>query len=185
VVWYPSSSYVALRSVSDRSVFPCPGLSLPASLPNPSLGFRFICHARDLLRLYVWAILLGLGMTYAISSGLAEYYYAQASRVTDAAQMITMDRKAAVVFPLDRRYRMASAIAMGNIAIQGQNKDWMKITIPEIKAALVTDPTQADLLFMLIVCDLTLGQNDEAQTYFNQFKYYAKNSPLIEKLQGK
>ena len=96
-----------------------------------------------------------------------------------------MDRKAAAVFPLERRYRVASAILLGNIAVQNNNKDLMKVAIPEIKQALVTDPTQADLLAMLIVSDLTLGQNEEAQTYFNQFKYYAKNSPLIEKLQGK
>ena len=69
---------------------------------------------------------------------------------------------------------------MGNLGVQIDNKDLKRIAVPEMKAALVNDPTSADILAMLVACDLNLDRDTEAQLYYDQFKRVAKMSPLIQ-----
>jgi hypothetical protein len=115
----------------------------------------------------------------------AEFDLAQAERQTDLTQKVTLLRNSAQLFPLDRRYRIASALLIANIAVQIKEDNWKRFAIPEVRKALMTDPTSADLLAMLIMCELALGQNADAQADFDQFKHVAKISPLIAMLQGK
>lgn len=75
--------------------------------------------------------------------------------------------------------RGASARLMAVIAIDNNDKAWGQASIPELKKALEVDYTSADLLFKLITIELNLGQDKEAQFYFNRFKLVDSHSPFI------
>jgi hypothetical protein len=94
--------------------------------------------------------------------------------------MVLHLRESAKWFPLDRRFRTASASLLGNQAIQQKDPQFKIVAIPELKYALQTDPTSADLLAMLVASELAMGQTEEAQVYYNQFRYVAKKSPLLD-----
>jgi hypothetical protein len=94
--------------------------------------------------------------------------------------MIGELRESARLFPFDRRFRTASASLLGNQAIQAKQPAYTIAAIPEMKMAIETDPTSADILAMLVASDLAMGQTEEAQHYYDQFKRVAKRSPLIE-----
>lgn len=68
---------------------------------------------------------------------------------------------------------------LGNIVLQA-SPEWKLAALPELKAALETDPTQADLLAMLVSIDLSLDRTEEAQAYYDQFKLVAKRSQLLK-----
>lgn len=68
---------------------------------------------------------------------------------------------------------------LGNIVLQA-SPEWKLAALPELKAALETDPTQADLLAMIVSIDLSLDRTEEAQAYYDQFKRMAKSSRLNE-----
>lgn len=149
-------------------------------LPKAVSDSRFTTRARPLLRRCVLVILLGIGLAYATCSMLAEYYYSVGKAGRDARENIAAFRHSAELFPLDRRFRTASALFLANLAVSRDNEQLKKIAIPEIKVALQTDPTQADLLAILITCELELKLDKDAQGHFEQFKRVAKKSPLIE-----
>ena len=134
---------------------------------------------RRFLRRCVLVTALGLGSTYAVCAGLSERdYTAGVTGKTSIGERVVTLRQAARLFPFDRRFRTASAVLIANIALQTDLKDWKAAAVPELKVALATDPTQADLLGMLIAFDLALERTAEAQAYYDRFKQVAKNSPL-------
>lgn len=147
--------------------------------PRVSLASRFTTHARAFLRLSVLAILLVGGLAYATCSMLAEYTYA---RGTDGSgtvgQQLSVLKLGAKLFPLERRFRTAPAKVLGNIVLQA-SPEWKLAALPELKAALEADPTQADLLAMIVSIDLSLDRTEEAQAYYDQFKLVARKSALI------
>lgn len=148
---------------------------------NHQSVFRSTSRARHFLQRCAWVILLGTGLTYATCSLLAESYYAFGMNGTGpAGDRIVALRHAANLFPLERRFRTASALLLGNLAIQQGSDEWKAAAVSELKMALDRDPTQADLLAMLIAFDLSLDRTAEAQTYYDQFKRVAKTSPLID-----
>lgn len=54
---------------------------------------------------------------------------------------------------------------LGNLALTRKEREFKIIAIPEIEAALVNDPTQSDLLVMVIQSEWALGLKDYAQTH--------------------
>lgn len=72
---------------------------------------------------------------------------------------------------------------LGNLGIQNGD-DWKRVAIPELQHALITDPTQADLIAMLVASDLVLNRTEEAQRYYDRFKIVAKRSPLLDMVKG-
>lgn len=89
------------------------------------------------------------------------------------------------MFPWEHRFRTAAGILVANAGIQTKELSVKAALIPAVKQALISDPTQADLLAMLIDMDIAIGNQPEAQFYLNQFKRVAKKSALIAKFQGK
>jgi hypothetical protein len=76
---------------------------------------------------------------------------------------------------------------LGNLSIQASGKPedvqiWRQAGIAEIKHALERDPTQADIMAMLIMLELSLNQEAEAQQYYTHFKHIAKKSALLDKV---
>jgi hypothetical protein len=119
-------------------------------------------------------------MVYASRLLLAEWTFAQAVKSETPAQKIIGLRKSAALFPLDHRFRLASALAIGSYAAASPSDDWKLAAIPELRLALARDPTAADVLAMLIKFEMDLGLTNQAQQDFNQFKRVAVKSPLIE-----
>jgi two-component SAPR family response regulator len=110
---------------------------------------------------------------------VAEYYFKWGSEGTPGQMLIDL-RKSGASFPLERRFRVASASFLGNMAMQQEDIGWKRVAIPEIKRALVADPTQADLLGMLIASELAIGDVKSAQAHYDQFKLVAKKSSLLD-----
>lgn len=125
-------------------------------------------------------LLLVAGVLYASCSMGAEIEYARGLRAGELVAAVRDMRASAAIFPFDRRFRIASASLLGNIALENADAAFLKAAVPELKVALQTDPTEADLLAMLIAFDLASGNTAEAQTYYDTFKIVAKQSPLIE-----
>lgn len=121
-----------------------------------------------------------MGLLYAMASITAEYYYKWGSEGSDIGEMVNDLRRSAHIFPLDRRFRTSSASFLANAAMQQSDPAWQRIAIPEIRHALQADPTQADILAMLVACELNLGLTSEARAHYAQFKYVAKRSPLLD-----
>lgn len=94
-------------------------------------------------------------------------------------------RKAAELFPLERRNRQASASLIGNIAIQNNDPQWKLAAIPELRFALSKDPASADLLAMLVVFEVSMGQREQGKKDFAIYKQIAKLSPLIGIMEDK
>jgi hypothetical protein len=129
----------------------------------------------------LWLVLVITGLIYAGLSLAAECEYASGISGTKmAGDRIGALRLSARLFPIERRYRIASALLLGNIALQNDNAQWKAAAVPEIKLALVDDPTSADLLAMLIAFDLSLDRINEAQAYYDRFKRVARRSPLLD-----
>lgn len=59
----------------------------------------------------------------------------------------------------------------------------MAAAIPEMRLAMISDPTQADILGMLVACERAVGQEDLAQAHYRWFKYIAKRSLALEWMQ--
>ncbi len=149
--------------------------------PKVSSAFRFTVLLRRSLRLSVLAILLVAGLTYAILTMLGELSIAHGYANSNLVTRIELFRRAAKLFPLERRFRIASANQLANFALQAEKNDTLlEIAASEIKYRLTTDPTQADLLAMLVQIELTLNHDAEAQLYYDQFKRVAKKSPLLD-----
>jgi hypothetical protein len=89
-------------------------------------------------------------------------------------------RKAAALFPFDHRYRIGSSLFLGNVAVQVDNDQVKEIAVGEMKHALITDPTSADILGLLVACELVLHKDADAQMHYDQFKRVAKMSPLMD-----
>lgn len=151
----------------------------PLSPPKLSSASRFTTHARRLLRRCVLAILLAAGLIYATCSMLAEIDYVNGMTQGSLGDRVTALRQSAILFPFERRYRIASAILLGNLAL-AQNLEWKRVAAIELRAALTKDPTSADLLAMVVAFDLALDRTAEAQAYYDQFKRVAKKSPLLD-----
>ena len=75
---------------------------------------------------------------------------------------------------------MGAARLISMIALASDNIEWKKAAIPELTVALNTDITASDLLMRLILIDLSLNRNEQAQFYYDRFKLVARRSPLIE-----
>ena len=98
----------------------------------------------------------------------------------DAAVNVINLRKSAAWFPLDRRFRIASASYILNLAVGIDNDQWKAAAIPEGLYALQTDPSSADILALVTACELKLGRGPEASKHIAQFKHYAKMSHLMD-----
>ena len=92
------------------------------------------------------AMLFVAGLTYAILSLTAEFQYAAGMQASSVPTAVSHLRLAARLFPLDYRFRKASALYLANIAVEQNTKDWDRAALPEVYQALRADPTSADLL---------------------------------------
>lgn len=113
----------------------------------------------------------------------SEALFASASRSEDSAPAIVAYRTAGKVFPLSRRNRTGSAIYMLNIALRVEDKRWKAAAVAEAQAALRIDPTQADVMGMMIGCEMQLGRQDDAYRHLQAFKHIAPGSPLIRAME--
>jgi len=63
---------------------------------------------------------------------------------------IALLRESGQIWPLDHRFRSASAMALGSLAIQFDSPDLKALAVTEIETALAKDPTSVDLLVMVL-----------------------------------
>ena len=127
-------------------------------------------------------MLQGMGAAYAISTGVSEWHFARGMDETRKSISFRVGqlREAARLDPFDWRKRNASANLLGIIAIKSADPAWQNAALPELRLALQTDYTSADMLFKVIAIDMAKENYAEAQQYYNQFKRVARASPLIQ-----
>jgi hypothetical protein len=92
---------------------------------------------------------------------MGEYYYRGGEQTV--GQVLSDLHKAATWFPLERRFRVGAALVLGNLAMARSEREFKVVAIPELQAALARDPTQADLLVMIVTIERALGQEPEAR----------------------
>lgn len=153
--------------------------SSQASQPKPLSASRFTTRLRASLLRCVWGIWLAVSLTYATCGLLGEFMYAEGWTNTNVPQAIGELRRVGEIFPLERRYRQASASLISNIAIQNDDPQWKAAAIPELRVALSKDKTSADLLAMLLAFEMSDGQFDQGKRDFALYKRIARNSPLV------
>ena len=87
-----------------------------------------------------------------------------------------------MLFPYDRRYRIAYALQITNdVLALKEGPARVKQAIAALKQALSVDKTDASLLPYLITLDLQENHIGDARIAFAQFRRVAKLSPLAIK----
>lgn len=82
---------------------------------------------------------------------LAEFQYTKGMMSKgDIDGALALLRRSGQIWPFDHRFRSASAIALGSLAVQFDNPDLKALAVTEIEAALAKDPNSADLLVMAL-----------------------------------
>jgi hypothetical protein len=104
----------------------------------------------------VRVILLAAALVYASLSMLAEVEYATAAKGGDLENVINKLRLAHQLWPLDHRFRSASALVLGDFAFDRHNPDLDRLAAAEIAAALKDDPNSIELLILM----LSFGRTD-------------------------
>jgi len=86
---------------------------------------------------------------------------------------------AGLLFPWDRRYRLAYPLRVTNdVLLSNGSKER---AIVALEQGLSVDPSDSSLLPYLITFDLEIGKTKEAQAAFDIFKRVAKESPLVKR----
>ena len=119
------------------------------------------------------------GLIFAISSLASDWQYARGTQSQTIAAIGYL-RNAATLAPYDWMKRSAAARKLAITALQNKSPEVLEAARLELLYALRTDYTSGDLLGMLIIADLMLERNEEAQFYYDRFKLVDKKSPLIE-----
>lgn len=117
-------------------------------------------------------------MLYALMSLGAERTYRDGLRAQSAIDATLLLRTASATFPFDHRFRTASALHLGRIALQTKSLDWLGAALPEIKFAIERDPASAELWALLINIEIALGHDTAARLHHRQFKRVAGASPF-------
>ena len=130
----------------------------------------------------LWAELLrvmlfGAGLLYAMTSLLGEYFYSNARQVPWAQGLVEL-RRAAAVFPLNYRFRIAPVVALHDLAVK--DPQFQEAVLAQVKAALAVDPTAPGLLVFAINLETDLGKHEDAKAHYEMFKRVAKLSPLAK-----
>lgn len=86
------------------------------------------------------------------------------------------------MFPLDRRFRIASALYMGNTTLPLKDYAYRMRTIAELRYALRRDPTQGDLLVLLVLTEASVELFADAQRHLDQLRFVAGSSPWVQSL---
>lgn len=125
------------------------------------------------------ATLLVTGIAYATTSMLGEYHYARSKHEHEVMSVISEQREAARIFPLNYIFRKESAITLGTLALAQPDPRWGEAALPELLEALKLDPTSADLLAPTITIEIAQDRIADAKRHYAMFKRVAKQSPLI------
>ena len=124
-------------------------------------------------------------LTYAMFLCLAETVYQASFSAHDAITAETLEYTAGVLWPYDRRYRIAYALQITNdVLALKEGPARVEQAIAALKQALLIDKTDASLLPYLITLDIQANHIDDARKAFAQFKKVAKLSPLAIKFAG-
>ena len=124
-------------------------------------------------------------LAYAISLCLAETIYQASFSAHDIQTAEALEYAAGVLFPYDRRYRIAYALQITNdVLTLNEGRARVEQAISALKQALSVDTTDASLLPYLVSLDLQENHIDDARKAFAQFKRVAKLSPLAIKFAG-
>jgi hypothetical protein len=86
---------------------------------------------------------------------------------------------AGLLFPYERRFRLAYPLRVTNDVLQTNGSK--ERAIHALEQGLKVDPTDSSLLPYLITLDLETGRTKEAQAAFDVFKQVAKESPLVKR----
>lgn len=82
--------------------------------------------------------------------------------------------------PLDPFIRGSTARVAGAFALQIDDKNLQQFARDKLLQALRVDWTSADLMQKLLVLDLRLGNEREAQAVYQQFKHFAPTAQLTQ-----
>jgi hypothetical protein len=116
---------------------------------------------------------------------LAETIYQISFSAHDEMKAETLEYAAGVLFPYDRRYRIAYALQITNdVLALNEGHARVEQAIDALHEALSVDKTDASLLPYLISLDLQENHIDDARRAFAQFKRVAKLSPLAKRFAG-
>lgn len=149
------------------------------------MAFRFTCRLLASLRRCLWVIWLAICLFYASLGLWAEFLYRDGAAdfaARDGAAGLAAFHHAADIFPLERRYRLEAALTLGNAALSFGTAEWQAAALPELKMALVRDPTQSDLLAILLLCELHLHRDHEAKAVYWQFRHVARASLVADQI---
>jgi hypothetical protein len=111
--------------------------------------------------------LLGLAVTYASCSMLAEVRYAGVAKGGKLENVILDLRDAGRLWPLYHKFRSGSALALGGFALGLHNPELDGLAAAEIDTALALDPTSIELLAMA----LSFGRTDY-QARFDRLAHF-------------
>ncbi len=103
-------------------------------------------------------------------------------QVQDIGLRIEYLRKSASIYPFNYKFRSASALELGDIALQTQLKYWREIAITELKNALWFDPYSPELLLQATLVEFSLNNYENADKYHDRFKLVAKHSTHLNLL---
>lgn len=120
--------------------------SLQLSQSSPALDSRFTWRQLLSWQALLRATLLAIGLAYGTSALLAEFEYVGGLQEHTAGEAVVRLRRSAELFPLDHRFRDASALYLGDKAMIFKDPQWEAAALPELYHALRFDPTSPDLL---------------------------------------
>lgn len=98
---------------------------------------------------------------------------------SQAGDSIGYLRGAASVFPLESKFRKASALRLVEVAMSQPDPRWKEAALPELYQALTIDPTSADLLSDMRQIEKALGREP---THAAMFDKLAETSPIMRKV---
>lgn len=173
-----SSSY-ASRAVKQQRRSSSPSASKRSSASPRT------CRRQPLSQRCALALLAMVGMTYSVYLLDAEYYFALGKQAPDIISQVENLRRSARLFPFAYRFRMASAQTLASASSAYPSRDWKeKAALPEIYTALRVDYSAPDLLAWAAVFNLSLGNADLAQRFYDRFKQVDHNSELVRQVEA-
>lgn len=118
------------------------------------------------------------GILYALTSIGAETSYRNGYWTGPAIEAVALLRQSGDRFPFDHRFRTASALRFGRVALQIDSQPWRDGARAEIGAALIHDPASAELWELLVKIEIASGLEPFAIAHYRQFKRVAGASPF-------
>ena len=147
------------------------------------LRFLRMCHSRLSLGRLCLVMLLGLALAYGLTTSYGDWAYAQGMLPqAPIKERIDNLRIAAKYNPFDHNSRTVGAGFMAAMALMSKDRGWLEAARAEIRYRLETDSTDAVLLARGMMVNLELGDQKEANFYFEQFQRVNKSSPVLKQV---